>query len=213
MPNENKEEGVLSPLQPEEKDALNQARDAKCSELARFALETYTNQDVFMSEMPTAEEIKGSTELILADMVEKDVTLGDITYANKLTMQGIANAQISTFQKDALINRDVKYKEAVGAVLKIINEEKVPLFKLDEAGLKALYEGIGTKLIAKFNELGLDTMQVDFVFQIIQNLTQALGKNIEESVKTAKQNATNKLMGVEFEDEITVGKIIEVQKS
>ena len=194
---------------PDEKQI---ARDTLCAPIARKALALCLEKKVPFSDAPEAKDLQAVTEAVITEMTLADVCTKDVQWIGKLMVQGVANAVVSTYETVGIESGDERYHSAAYAILEILVNEDVSLGMMTVEETKKAYEGVGAKLVAMIQELGLNAVEVDHVFGLLSTMAHNVGGNVHDNVQKAATNASCKLFGVDFLDDVTISKIIEVQK-
>lgn len=195
------------------RDERAKARDERCAPIARKALAIALEKKASLADLPEAQEIREVTEAVVTEMSLADVTTSDVTWISKLMIQALANAVISTHESEGVDSGKERYEAAAYEILKVIVENPTEIGMLTVEELATANKDISVKLIEKFKELGLNAVEVDYIFGLLTNMATNVGGYANDSVQEAKKRATEKLFNVDDIDAVTIGRIIEVQKS
>lgn len=201
------EEAVKPPVRNEK----SIARDERCIPIARKALALALEQKVTLNVVPEAKELKPVTEAVLTEMTLANLAKKDVNWVSTLMTQAVGNAIASLYHTDGVRSGDDKYFPAAYAILGLIADQDVPMGIMTKEELEARGKPFGEKLLAKFIELDLNAVEVDYVMDLLANMTANIGGNVKESVETATTKASEMLFGVEDMDDVTIARIIEVQ--
>lgn len=202
------EEAIKTPT----RDALSIARDERCIPVARKALSLALEQKVTLNVAPEAVELKPITEAVLTEMTLAKMTTRDVQWVGTLMTQAVGNAIASLYSTEGVKSGDDRYFPAAYTVLKFIVDEDVPLGIMSKEELNTKGKDFGKKLQEKFVELDLNAVEVDYVMDLLVNMTANIGGNVKEAVRVAAQKSSELLFGVEYLDDVTISRIIEVHK-
>lgn len=205
----------MPPFNPEKVPEEKQAElDALIGPIATKALQICLDERTSSSDNPEATELQKTTELILTELQNANATRLQAKWLKKLMFQATSNSLIATFNApgEKLDDGSERYSNATVEFLKIILEEHVPMKLIPKDELEGLFQGVGVKLLAKAKELGLNMVEVDWVFGRLQNLVMNVCQNVEGSIETAYVQAVSKTFDVIDPEYVTIKQIIDIQQ-
>lgn len=197
---------------PEQNRALDEARDAKGSRIARAFLESIRNGMI----MEDANEIVDFNPLVkemLSTALNEDAnTVTELPYAIQLVLTQFAGLNAMAQKVTAKRIDDVRYGKIAQGVLDILADANIEMGPTRESDYAEHFASIRQPLQDLLDGENLSTMELKYVMDTIFESFRTVSNMFNMSIERNTEKAEAKLFGIETMNDLTLRRLDEVLK-